>query len=159
MPIIKLECAIKAPVQRVFDLSRSIDFHQISTAQTKEKAIAGVTSGLIKLGETVTWRARHKGIWMNLQSTISVMEEYSYFVDEQVKGPFKHYRHEHYFEEKEGVVIMKDVFDFESPLGVLGRIANKIIAYSYLKDLLIRRNDLIKEYAEGELWREILEDH
>jgi len=41
MPAIYLETQIKSTVEVCFDLSRNIDFHQISTAETNEKAIAG----------------------------------------------------------------------------------------------------------------------
>ena len=99
MPIIRLETYIKAPIERVFDLSRSIDLHKISTAQTKEEAIAGVTSGLIDLEEWVTWKAKHLGVTQKLTSKITAFEAPHYFADEQVKGAFKSFKHEHYFEE------------------------------------------------------------
>jgi hypothetical protein len=51
MPVINLHTQINAPIGIVFDLSRSIDLHKISTAHTNEEAIAGVTSGLIGMGE------------------------------------------------------------------------------------------------------------
>ena len=54
MPKIKLETEINAPQKIVFDLSRSIDLHKISTKETNEEAIAGVTSGLIGENQSVT---------------------------------------------------------------------------------------------------------
>ena len=66
MPLIVLETRIRAPRERVFDLARSIDAHQSSTSGTSERAVAGVTSGLIGLGEEVTWRARHLGVTQHL---------------------------------------------------------------------------------------------
>lgn len=62
MPRIVLKTIIRAPIDRCFDLSRSIDLHKVSTEQTNEEAIDGVTSGLISLDESVTWRAKHFGI-------------------------------------------------------------------------------------------------
>lgn len=53
---------IGAPVEVVLDLSLDIDAHMASMAHSGERAIGGVTSGLIGLGEEVTWRARHFGI-------------------------------------------------------------------------------------------------
>ena len=58
MPVIILTLPIAAPIDVVFDLARSIDLHVQSTAQTNERAVAGRTSGLIGLGEEVTWRRR-----------------------------------------------------------------------------------------------------
>ncbi|HXD94276.1 MAG TPA: SRPBCC family protein [Bacteroidia bacterium] len=156
MPHIKLITKINAPVERCFDLSRSINLHKISTSQSNEEAIAGVTTGLINLNETVTWRAKHFGLWQKLTSKITQYEANVLFVDEMVKGAFKSIHHTHKFEYKSGETIMTDDFIFESPLGVLGRLANTIILTSYLKKLLVKRNEIIKQYAESDLWKTVL---
>ncbi|MFD2602509.1 SRPBCC family protein [Flavobacterium suzhouense] len=97
MPIIKLQTTINAPVKVVFDLSRSIDLHKISTAQTNEEAIAGTTSGLIGLDETVTWRAKHFGLIQLLTSKITEFESPYRFTDEMVSGAFVRFKHQHFF--------------------------------------------------------------
>jgi ligand-binding SRPBCC domain-containing protein len=139
---------INAPVQKCFDLARSIDIHVVSTAHTGERAIAGRTSGLIELGETVTWRAKHFGIWQNLTSKITEFKAPNLFVDEMVKGAFKSFRHEHYFTENDNKTIMRDVFVYESPLGWLGKLADWLFLKKYMTDLLVKRNLVIKEEAE-----------
>ena len=156
MPCIKIETTIHAPVQRCFDLSRSIDLHQISTIETKERAIAGKTSGLIGLNETVTWQAKHFGITQKLTSKITVFNSPHYFVDEMVKGAFKSFKHEHHFEEINGQTQMKDRFDYTSPLGILGKLFDKLILEKYMFKLLEKRNQVIKEYAESEKWKQVL---
>lgn len=75
MSVIQLTTIIKAPIERCFDLSRSIDLHMESTSGTGERAIAGRTSGLIEHNELVTWRAKHLGVWQQLSSKIT---EYEY---------------------------------------------------------------------------------
>src|ERR1700759_359494 len=95
--VIELSTMIDAPIQVCFDLSRSIDLHIESTKQTGEKAIAGRTSGLIEMGESVTWRAKHFGVWQNLTSKITEFKSPDYFTDEMVSGAFKSFRHEHLF--------------------------------------------------------------
>ena len=100
MPSIILETPINAPIERCFDLSRSIDLHTDSMQHTGEKAIAGRTSGLIELGESVTWEAKHFGIRQTLTSKITEFDRPNYFVDEQVSGAFKSFRHEHHFEQQ-----------------------------------------------------------
>ncbi len=155
MPIIKIETYIRADRQIAFDLSRSIDLHTLSTAQTNEQAIAGVTSGLIGLGESVTWRAKHFGIYQNLTSKITAFDFPSYFVDEMVKGAFKRFTHEHIFEEQDGGTLMVDVFDYDSPLGILGKIANALFLENYMTSLLTKQNEMIKEFAESERWKEV----
>jgi len=152
MPKIELLTEINAPIEKVSDLSRSIDLHMESTKQTGERAIAGKTNGLIGLGETVTWRAKHFGIWQTLTSKIVEFEPPNLFVDEMVSGAFKGFRHEHHFITSGDQTIMKDIFEFESPLGILGRIFNKLILTPYMTKLLVERNKVIKEAAEKQFY-------
>ena len=145
---IELSTPINAPIGRCFDLSRSIDLHMQSTKQTGEQAIAGRTSGLIELGETVTWRAKHFGIWQNLTSKITEFEYPNHFTDEMISGAFKAFRHEHMFFAVNNQTVMKDIFAFESPYGRLGRLANFLFLGRYMQKLLKERNRVIKEAAE-----------
>lgn len=156
MAIIALMTEINAPVERCFDLSRSIDLHQHSTTGTNERAIAGVTSGLIRLNETVTWRAKHFGINQNLTSKITELNFPNYFTDVMVKGAFRRMEHLHSFEASGNKTIMKDRFEFEAPLGFIGRFAEKVFLTSYLKKFLMNRNQFIKETAESGSWKNFL---
>ncbi len=156
MPKIELTTEIASKIDVCFDLARSIDLHRISTAKTNEQAIAGKTTGLIELNELVTWQAIHLGVKQKLTSRITEYERPDYFVDEQVKGPFKSIYHKHIFEEHLDKVIMKDSFEFHSPFGLLGKFFNKIILTKYLEKLLIEQNEIIKEYAETEKWKLLL---
>jgi ligand-binding SRPBCC domain-containing protein len=156
MPQIELQTIINAEIEICFDLSRSIDLHKISTAATKEKAIDGKTSGLINLNEFVTWQATHFGISQKLTSTITQYNRPFHFRDEQLKGPFKYLIHDHNFQAMDGKVIMKDVFKFQSPFGYLGKLFDKLVLANYLKKLLLKRNDTIREYAETQKWKSLL---
>jgi len=156
MPEIYLQTQVKAPIHICFDLARSIDLHQLSTAKTGEKAIAGRTSGLIQLHETVTWRAKHFGIWQELTSKITALKSPNYFEDQMVRGAFKSFRHEHYFTTVGNETLMQDLFLFESPAGWLGQIANGLFLTNYMRRLLQERNTVIKDYAESEKWKGIL---
>ena len=158
MPIIKIETEINAPIEVVFDLSRSIDLHKISTQQTKEEAIGGVTSGLIGKGESVTWRARHFGIYQTLTARITEFEKPTYFVDEMEKGIFQYFKHEHIFKENGQQTRMIDVFDYGSPLGILGKVADKLFLENYMRRFLEKRNKTIKAFAESEDWKTILKN-
>lgn len=157
MPIITLETIINAPMERCFDLARSIDLHTISTEHTGERAVAGVTSGLIGLGETVTWRAKHFGFWQHLTSKITEFDRPRYFVDEMVRGAFKRFRHEHHFEPTNSGTIMTDNFDYTCSFGFLGKLADMLFLQNYMTNLLLERNRVIKEYAENRKWKEVLE--
>ncbi len=156
MPLIEQIYRIKADIDIVFDLARSIDLHQISTAHTKEKAIAGKTSGLLELHEQVTWRAKHFGIYQNLTSEMRELKKPNYFVDEMVAGAFQSFRHEHWFESSQGVTVMTDRFDYRAPLGILGKCADYVFLKKYMETFLNQRNLVVKEFAESGRWKEVL---
>ncbi|SFD13485.1 SRPBCC family protein [Algibacter pectinivorans] len=157
MPRIEIKTEIEAPKEIVFDLSRSIDLHKISTKQTHEKAIAGTIGGLIGLHESVTWRAKHLGVYQSLTSKITEFNRPDVFVDEMQKGAFKSFRHEHHFNAlNNGGTLMIDVFDYESPYGVFGKLADYLFLKRYMTNLLVERNRIVKEFAESEKWKAVL---
>ena len=149
MPIIEIETRINAPIEIVFDLSRSIDLHVKSTAHTNEKAVAGCTSGLIGLGEEVTWEATHFGVRQHLTTRITQFDRPRHFRDSMIRGAFRRFDHDHFFESIETGTLMKDVFDYTSPMGLLGRIADALFLSRYMMRLLRIRNDLIKSVAQS----------
>lgn len=136
MPIIKLTSVIDAPIEVVFDLSRSIELHLASTEETNERVVAGRASGLIELGETVTWRAKHLGVYQNLTPVITVCQPHSHFADEMVKGAFKRFRHDHYFSVTPAGTTMVETFDYTAPLGVLGRLVDQLFLKKYMTRFL-----------------------
>ena len=159
MPRIELSTLIAAPIGRVFDLSRSIEIHQESQVGRSENAVAGKTSGLIEKGESVTWEAVHFGIRQRLSSRIVSMTIPSHFRDSMIAGAFKRFDHDHFFEENpDGTTLMKDVFDYASPMGWLGRIADALFLERYMTKLLAGRNEVIKRKAEFEGLREGAKD-
>lgn len=156
MAAIHLTTVIAAPIERVFDLCRSINLHKISTIDTGEKAIAGTITGLINEHETVTWQAKHLFKLRRFTSKIMEMNRPVYFVDEMIKGDFTNFRHEHHFKSIQNGTIMIDQVQFESPYNVIGRLLNKFYLKAYMENLLVKRNSVIKEYAETKKWRVIL---
>ena len=156
MPIIEIEFIVNAPIERVFDLARCIDLHETTMSKHREKAVAGVTKGLIDLNETVTWQATHFGVKQKLTSKITAFERPRHFRDSMVSGAFKRFDHDHFFEQTGAQTLMRDVFDYDSPLGVLGRIANALFLEKYMREMLTERNRLIKNFAESEDWRKFL---
>lgn len=128
------------PKAQLFDLARSIDAHQDSMAQSREKAVAGVTSGLISLGEEVTWLAWHFGLPLRMTSRITQMEAPDYFIDEQVKGPFLRFRHIHEFSADSVGTTMIDRIEFAAPFGPIGRVVEKLVLAGYMQKLIESRN-------------------
>ena len=149
MTTINLITKIKAPIQTVFDASRNIDVHQQSASKSKEAAIAGVTSGLINLNETVTWRGKHFGFFLTHKSRITAMNLYVYFVDEMEEGKFKTFKHKHFFEEKNGVTIMTDKLQYETPFGIIGKLFDVVFLKNHMIHFLLERNKVLKEISEN----------
>lgn len=121
----------------------------IFSKKTNEKAIAGRTSGLINKGETVTWIGKHFGIYIQHQSIISEMDFPNYFVDEQLIGHFKSFKHQHFFIQKENLTIMTDILDYETPFGFIGKLFNKLLLVNHLTNFIIYRNTILKELSEN----------
>ena len=156
MPTIHLTTFIAAPAERIFDLSRSIDLHKKSMAHTQETAVGGTTLGLIENNETVTWKAKHLGKMRLLKVKIAGMNKPLSFTDEMVSGDFHSMRHEHHFKTVENGTLLIDLFDFEAPYGNLGKLFSKLYLTKYLRRLLEQRNNVIREYAESDKWKFIL---
>lgn len=149
MTTINITTKIKAPKQIVFDASRNIDIHQQSASKSNEKAIAGVTSGLINLNETVRWRGKHFGFYLTHKSRITAMNFYDYFADEMEEGNFKSFKHEHFFEEENGITTMKDKLQYETPLGIFGELFDILFLEKHLTNFLLERNKVLKEVSEN----------
>jgi ligand-binding SRPBCC domain-containing protein len=149
MPIIEVVTRIAAPLEVCFDLARDIDLHIQSTAGTNELAVAGVTTGLIGPGDEVTWEATHFGIRHRLASRITAFDRPHRFRDSQVSGPFRRFDHDHIFSTDSTATVMRDVFDYESPLGWLGRFADILFLKRYMKSFLEKRSRVIRDVAQS----------
>ena len=150
---------IQAPVQRCFDLARSVEVHLAGNVHSGEQAVAsgGVTSGLIGLGQQVTWRAKHFYFRHTLTSKITKMEAPEYFQDVMIRGPFRSMEHDHYFRAlPSGGTEMRDVFRFAAPIPLLGRLAELLFLRLYMRNLLRERNRVIREVAESGEWKKHL---
>ena len=148
MTTIKITTNYFAPIETIFDTNRDIDVHQQSASKSKEIAIAGITSGLINKNETVTWKGKHFGVFITHQSIISEMIFPTYFVDEQLKGQFKSFKHQHFFEQKENYVEVRDLLEYETPFGIFGKLFDKLFLKKHLTNFIIHRNAVLKDLAE-----------
>ena len=148
---VTFECSttIGASQAAVFDLSLSVDAHFQSMAVSKERAVAGVTTGSIGLGEEVTWRAVHFGLPFRMTSRITELERPTRFVDEQARGPFRWFRHEHLFEANAAGTLMTDRVSFQAPVSGLGWAVERVLLGAYMKKLIEERSTYLKRAAEG----------
>lgn len=156
MAVILLKTTIAAPRERVFDLARSIDAHQASAHHTREKAVAGVTSGLLGPGEEVTWEATHFWVKQHLKVQMTLFDRPNHFQDMMLEGAFAHMRHDHSFHTAEMGTLMVDRFDFASPFGLIGRVADACFLEGYMRRFIEKRNALLKATAESDAWKNFL---
>jgi ligand-binding SRPBCC domain-containing protein len=150
---------IHAPIERVFDLSRSVEVHLLANVHENEQALAtgGVTTGLIGLGEQVTWRAKHFGFWHNLTSKATVVESPTYFQVTMVKGIFRSMQADHLFRTlPSGVTELRDIFKIAAPLPIIGPVVEALFLRRYMIALNRERNAIIKQLAESDEWQRYL---
>jgi len=150
----RIETRIAAPIELCFDLARDIDFHTGSLESTGERAVAGRTTGLIGLGESVTWEARHLGVRQQLTAEVTVFDRPTYFRDVMTAGAFRSFAHDHRFEVCDGNTIMIDDVEFQSPFGPLGKMVDFLFMTGYLRRLLEARSIVLKQEAEGRAQKE-----
>lgn len=150
MAVIRVELLIAASPTVCFDLARSVEAHIASAATSGERAVAGVTTGLLGPGDQVTWRGRHLGIVQELTTRISAFNRPHYFRDEMVSGAFQTMWHDHYFDEVPAGTRMRDLFEFTAPLGIVGRLAERAVLIPYLRRFLEERAQVLKRLAESD---------
>lgn len=158
MPKIITTVEINAPIELAFDLARSIEFHSFTQVLRNEKPIGGVKKGLINLGETVTWEAKHFGIVQHLSVEITKFEKPFHFRDTMLKGAFKRFDHDHIFKENNGKVILTDIFDYDVPFSIFGKIFDIAVLNRYMTKFGVQRNKAIKDALESNAWKKYLKN-
>lgn len=148
MTTVIVETRIEAPIALCFDLARDVDAHLRSSAWTGERAVGGKTSGLLDLGDTVTFEAVHFGIRQRLTSKIVELARPQRFVDEQVKGAFASLRHVHEFFAEVNCTLMRDTLTWRSPLGLLGIVADKLLIERHMREYMVVKQAHLKAHAE-----------
>lgn len=148
MPEILIETQIHAPAERCFDLMRDIRIHTETTMGTDERAVAGVTEGMIGPGQTVTFEGKHFGFKQRLTVRVTEFERPTLFVDEMTEGNFRTFKHIHEFVTVRSGTLMRDRLIWTSPFGIVGRIVDELLLKRHLRDLVSKRNLRLKQLAE-----------
>jgi ligand-binding SRPBCC domain-containing protein len=148
MTTIVVATRIAAPIELCFDLARDVEAHLETSSSTGERAVGGKTSGLLDLGDVVTFEAVHFGIRQRLTSKIVEFDRPSRFVDEMVKGAFVSLRHVHEFVVDGQSVVMRDTLAWRSPLGFLGVVADTLFVKRHMRAFMVKKQSQLKQYAE-----------
>jgi ligand-binding SRPBCC domain-containing protein len=153
MVLIKLNTWVDAPVERCFRLASCVEFHIASALPLKERAVSGVTSGLLREGDKVKWSVRHFMLRLTHTSLVEVSRPFGHFREVMVAGIFARYEHEHFFAAMDDGTRVRDEVKFAARFGPLGRMMEALIMRRYMTSLLKRRNAALKRAAESEEWR------
>jgi ligand-binding SRPBCC domain-containing protein len=156
MDKIEFNTHIKAPIQRCFDLARSVDFHKISLGPLKEESVAGCTSGLIGHNQHVLMQSRLWGMRFSTELKITKFNPPFFFSYEIADSTFQSIVHDYYFYDISEETVMVNHFYYKPRWGLVGEVINFIFLQNYLTKIITRRNDLLREYAESDQWKDIL---
>jgi ligand-binding SRPBCC domain-containing protein len=156
MANIHLTTFIAAPVERVFDLSRHIAIYKNLFQSRKEQFSSGAGGNLLNLNETISILGKIAGKTRLTMLKITGINKPESFTEEQVKGDLIEFKHQHHFKSVQNGTIIIDMIEYGLPKDFIGKIAGKFYLSSYLEELVNKRNELIRSYAETEKWRAIL---
>src|SRR5581483_11754044 len=144
MTTLIVETRILAPTHVCFDLARDVGAHVRTSSTTGERAVAGETSGLLELGDEVTFEAVHFRIRQRLTSKIVEFDRPSRFVDEMVRGVFASLRHIHEFIVEDPWVLMRDTLVWRSPFGPLGIVADRLFVERHMRNFMVTKQSELK---------------
>jgi len=140
---------IAAPIELCFNLARTVEVHGGKHMWTVQKAVGGVTAGIMENGESVTWETSHFGLKLNLTSQIIHMEKPYTFTDKMIEGAFHSFTHTHEFIEKDKGTMMTDTFSYKAPFGIFGRIADRLFMANYMRRFITKQAENVKWFAES----------
>lgn len=151
MPTITVDTRIAAPIERCFDFARDVDAHVRSSAWTHERVVGGRMSGLLERGDIVTFEGVHFGIRQRFTARVVEMDRPFRLVDEMEQGAFARFRHVHEFRAEHNVVVMTDIIIWQSPFGMLGRVADAVFLEAHLTRFLRTKQAELKRLVEDDL--------
>ncbi len=148
---IVVETVIAAPPEVCFDLALDVGAHAESSAFSGERIVEpGRLSGVLQLGDLVTFEGKHFGIRQRFTTKIVEVDRPHRFVDEMVHGMFKRLRHVHEFHPREGGTLMRDVLEWEAPFG---RITDWLFLRRHMQWFVATKQHRLKLIAERRLSR------
>jgi ligand-binding SRPBCC domain-containing protein len=146
---IVIETIIAAPAERCFDMARDVATHEESAAFSGEKLVPpGRLEGTLELGDLVAFEGRHFGLRQTFVARIIEITPPRRFVDEMVKGAFRRLRHEHEFLPHAEGTLMRDILEWESPLGPIGRLADALFVRKHMTWFVTMKQRELKRLIE-----------
>lgn len=147
---IKKEIVIHAPIEVCFDAARDVGLHPRTVwPRTRERTLpGGRLEGMMEKNEIVIFEAIHFGIRQKLASLVEELDRPYLFVDRMQKGAFRHMMHRHEFERCEQGTLVRDILEFASPFGPVGRVFDMLVLRRYMLRFIDYRQRQLKIILE-----------
>jgi ligand-binding SRPBCC domain-containing protein len=88
-------------------------------------------------------------LWVTFESLHTAYDPPHSFEDQQVRGPFRSWRHRHIVESHRDGAILLDDIEYTPPFGLLGRIVDGIVIKPRLRKVFAFRHRVTRECCEG----------
>lgn len=156
MPTVRLTTRIDAPVERCFDLYRSVSLHVDSYKHAHERAVGAITSGLVGPGDVAAFRMRAFGFPYRMSVVVAEYDPPHHFRDSQTEGFFLRADHDHHFAVDGGATLVTDVFDYTPRFASFGRLLDRLMVARYVRWTISQKNSNVKRVAESGEWSRYL---
>lgn len=155
MPVLHFTNFVEAPIEVVFGLSRSVSIYKIAFQKNKVWPVAGITFGLIREGEMITWEMKFLFKKRIFSIKVFEMKINSHFEEKIINNEFIDLRHEHFFKATKNGTIIIDRIDYRIKNGLLRNLINKFVV-SFFEKNISRRIEVINQYALSDKWKALL---
>jgi len=128
---------IPAPLETVWGFySNHANLQIITPSYMRFKIISQNINEKLHTGQVIEYKVRPMfNIPLHWMTAIRKVEAPIYFMDEQRKGPYSTWQHQHYFKAIEGGTEMTDIVLYKNPFGIIGEIANVLLVKRKLRDI------------------------
>ena len=147
---------VNAPIERCFDITRSIEAHEDTSILIGGRAVSGTTTGLSELGDETTWSAGFFGLRFKVRTRIEELEAPIRICEKRVSGIPRPFDHTYVLGLVDGGVLIEDHFNIGFPFGALGDFFLKVVLLKRLTVVQNHRLESIRKICEGDNWRSYL---
>ena len=147
--ILRRECLIPKPISSVFDFFSQAENLEKITPPWLNFQILSPRPIELRQGTAIAYQLRLRGFRFQWLTEIERWAPPYEFVDRQIRGPYKRWRHTHRFEESGAGTRIVDVVEYALPFGPLGRLAHWLQVRRDISKIFDYREERVKGFLEG----------
>lgn len=140
--VLKAEIWLPAPRSQIFEFFSDAFQLETITPPWMNFHVAAERPLTIQAGTKIDYQLRIHGLPLRWQSLISVWEPPVRFIDEQLRGPYRMWHHEHRFSEENGGTLVTDEVQYRVPGG---RLVNRLFVAPDLRKIFSYRTQKLQE--------------